>query len=169
VSTHSDKFTLNYFLSDSSQTNRYETGRPLKVINFSRLLSSTSGAPTESGEDSVVRAIFKDAALMDAIIVFDGLDPRAMEDIRGLHQLVLSELLHEVERYNGCVILHFTPTTALTIFVVVSPPPPPLRPLKHTYTHTHFYWFSAQGLVALRALLFVACIQKEQAPSFPLF
>ena len=33
----------------------YETGRPLKVINFSRLLSSTSGSPTESGEDSTVQ------------------------------------------------------------------------------------------------------------------
>lgn len=101
----------------SFDCDRYETGRPLKVINFSRLLSLTSGVSTESGEESVVRGIFKDAALMNAIVVFDGIDPRMMEELRGSEHLVLSELLHELEGYNGCVILHFTTTVELAMCV----------------------------------------------------
>mmetsp|Transcript_22046 Transcript_22046/g.66136 ORF Transcript_22046/g.66136 Transcript_22046/m.66136 type:complete len:104 (+) Transcript_22046:2870-3181(+) len=100
----------------SSETNdcRYETGRPLKVINFSRLLTSASHT-ADGSEESVVRSIFKDAALMNAIIVFDGLEPRIMEEVQGRQQLVLSELLSELEGYNGCVILHVTTTTDLSM------------------------------------------------------
>eukprot|EP00041_Stephanoeca_diplocostata_P038019 m.1469259 g.1469259 ORF g.1469259 m.1469259 type:complete len:1133 (-) comp25141_c0_seq3:2-3400(-) len=97
----------------------YETGRPLKVLNFSSLMTTAnSGGGHSENDESIVKSVFKDAALMNAVIVLDGFQPpRQNEGVMDRAQLVFHELIHEMERYNGCVVLIITSDVSISMYL----------------------------------------------------
>lgn len=97
----------------------YETGRPLKVMNYSRLMASSSRSASEA-EESVVKAVFKDASLMNAVVVLEGFEMELFGKEQGEHgasHLAMSELMHEIERYNGAVVLTVSTPSALSMYI----------------------------------------------------
>eukprot|EP00040_Diaphanoeca_grandis_P018681 m.98246 g.98246 ORF g.98246 m.98246 type:complete len:1081 (+) comp27046_c0_seq1:117-3359(+) len=94
----------------------YETGRPLKVMNYARLMASMSRSSSHA-EESVIKSVFKDAALMNAIVVLEGFEVELFQETRSADYLHMSELLHEIERYNGAVILTVSTPKKLEMFV----------------------------------------------------
>ena len=91
----------------------FELGRPIKRINFPQLLRDN-----ENATESPVVALFREARLMDAVIVLEGFSieteggsgDRSSSDPRTLEML-----LYEMARFPGCVILTLVSTKGLDL------------------------------------------------------
>eukprot|EP00897_Mesotaenium_endlicherianum_P001050 jgi/Mesen1/10946/ME000096S10524 len=91
----------------------FELGRPLKVVNCAQLVSSESS--TRTGVN--ISAAFKDARLMDALLVLEdfqvlrdddeggGASSAGITSVSAWSKLSLGLLLHELERFPGICIL----------------------------------------------------------------
>lgn len=96
----------------------FEVGKPLKVVSFSRLVayageSGSTRNPSITGM-SLVDQVFHDSRLLDAVLVIDGF---AMDEVMAsdggsiqsrVSDHVMSDLLYQIERYPGLVILNCT-------------------------------------------------------------
>ncbi|XP_024517371.1 uncharacterized protein LOC112341471 isoform X1 [Selaginella moellendorffii] len=88
----------------------FELGRPLKVINCSQLISRESSAKTSAN----ITSVFKDARLMDAVLVLEDFQIMGSEEegigngltsISAWSHVAIGLLLHELERFPGICLL----------------------------------------------------------------
>jgi len=88
----------------------YELGRPLKVINCAQLVSRENSDKTSSN----ICLVFKDARLMDAVLVLEDFQIIASEDassragmtsVSAWSDVAIGLILHELERFPGICIL----------------------------------------------------------------
>ncbi|XP_057858145.2 cell division control protein 48 isoform X3 [Cryptomeria japonica] len=96
--------------SSAAEAIGYELGRPLKVINCAQLVLKENSSNTSSN----VRSAFKDARLMDAILVFDDFQILSSEtgsskgnsnSISEWSNGVIGSLLHELGSFPSMCIL----------------------------------------------------------------
>lgn len=90
----------------SAEAIGFELGRPLKVLSLSELMAPSAYGADEK-ENGTVQMVFKDAALMSAMIVIEGfeavLNPSARH--HGVSGMSLDQLLFEMCRYRGVVVV----------------------------------------------------------------
>lgn len=98
----------------------YELGRPLKVINCARLVSRENSDKTSSN----ICLVFKDARLMDAVLVLEDFQIIASEEassrvgmtsVSAWSDVAIGLLLHELEHFPGICILIANMTQGSTI------------------------------------------------------
>lgn len=96
----------------------FELGKPLKIVEFPQLLS---GVGAEKSGSAVVRDIFKEARLMDAVLVLDGHSLHTGEQGGGGggadEAQLLNLVVQEMTRFPGVVIFMVTTAGSLDVFV----------------------------------------------------
>lgn len=98
---------------DAAEAVGYELGKPLKVVDFPQLLGRTGRA-----NPSTVRDVFKEARLMDAVLVLSGLSMQAdsgagsSDDSR-----LLNLVVREMTRFPGVVIMVVDTEGSLDFFI----------------------------------------------------
>jgi len=94
----------------------FELGKPLKVTDLPQLLGKTGKANA-----TVVRECFKEARLMDAILVLGGISFNPGEGQRGASSTedtrLLNLVIREMMRFPGIVVLKVDVVDSLDIFV----------------------------------------------------
>lgn len=108
--------------SSAAEALGFETGRPLKVLNLGTLCMAAAGA---SGDKSMnggpVKEEFKDAAIMNAIVVIEGFESLLLrsDDVghSGNSAMVVDELMCEIERYQGTVVVMVTTSKELSLYM----------------------------------------------------
>jgi len=96
--------------SAAAEAIKFELGRPLKVINCAQLVTRENSDETSSS----IRSVFKDARLMDVVLVLEDFQIFGSEDasssdgitsVSAWSDVVIGLLLHEMERFPGTCIL----------------------------------------------------------------
>ena len=104
----------------------FELGKPLKVVDFPQLLSGVGAEKGAGGGNSahaVVRDVFKEARLMDAVLVLDGYSLHTGEGGGGgggggsEETALLNLVVREMTRFPGVVILMIDTVGSLDVFV----------------------------------------------------
>jgi SpoVK/Ycf46/Vps4 family AAA+-type ATPase len=106
----------------------FELGKPLKVVDFPQLLMATGSQSVDRGSSggsaasAAVKDVFKEARLMDAVLVLDGYALHTGEG--GGHagggsddSNLLNLTVKEMTRFPGVVILMIDTTGSLDVFV----------------------------------------------------
>jgi AAA+ superfamily predicted ATPase len=103
----------------------YELGKPLKIVDFPQLLNGV-GAERSSkngggdGAAAVVRDVFKEARLMDAVLVLDGYSLNTTDQGGGGggdEAAILNLVVREMTRFPGVVCMMVDTTGSLDVFI----------------------------------------------------
>ena len=100
----------------------FELGKPLKVVDFSSLIVDTARQNDDKSSSAIIKDIFKEARLMDAVLVLDGyqleLDDGGSSSRSGHEFRLLNQIVREMSRFPGVVILMVTTTgQSLDVFM----------------------------------------------------
>lgn len=98
----------------------FELGKPLKVVDLPRLLEQKNGDSQSSAATSI-RNVFRDARLMDAVLVLDGFaihtDGGGGGGGHGEDSRLLNLTIREMTRFPGVVIMNVDTDGSLDVFV----------------------------------------------------
>ena len=105
--------------SRSAEAIGFELGKPLKVVDLPRLLSERKG-DGDSGNAAAARNVFKEARLMDAVLVLDGFSLQTEQEGGGgtaTDSRILNIVIREMTRFPGVVIMMIDTPGSLDTFV----------------------------------------------------
>ena len=101
---------------DAAEAIGFELGKPLKVTDLPQLLGKSGKANA-----STVKECFKEARLMDAVLVLGGISLNASEGQRGSSSVedirLLNLVVREMTRFPGICIMQIDVVDSLDIFV----------------------------------------------------
>ena len=108
--------------SSAAEAVGFEMGKPLKVVDLPGLLWEESSRGHEKKAVTMVREIFSEARLMDAVLVLDGyeLDIGAGAGVGSGGQeqsTIMNLVIREMARFPGVVIMMLTTSASLDVFV----------------------------------------------------